>query len=160
MKPKGKLKIPAVRVASDDCSISIGQVMEDGEITVPGTPHYVHVGEWIEVMPVIAVKEVMQLSRLQRGGEESGALGESLGQLCQELSKRLLAWNWTDLMGEKMEQPYNRPDVLERLASEELMWLMSAASSQESADERKKDSKKSADTSLEMALNPTMSPSE
>ena len=63
-------------------------------------------------------------------------------------------------MGEKMEQPYNRPDVLERLASEELMWLMSAASSQESADERKKDSKKSEATSLEMTLNPTTSPSE
>ena len=57
-------------------------------------------------------------------------------------------------MGEEMEQPYNRPDVLERLASEELMWLLSAASQQESADERKKDSEKSENTSLEMAINP------
>ena len=150
MKPKGKLKIPAIRVASDDCSISIGQVMEDGEITVPGTPHYVHVDEWVEVMPVIAVKEVMQLSRLQRAGEESGTLGESLGLLCQELSKRLLAWNWTDLMGEKMEQPYNRPDILENLSADELLWLVNATSEQEKPEARKKDSEPLETTSLAM----------
>ena len=34
------------------------------------------------------------------------------------------------------------------------MWLLSAASQQESADERKKDSEKSENTSLEMAINP------
>ena len=148
MKPKGKLKIPAVRVASDDCNINIGQVMEDGEITVPGTPYHVHVGEWVEVMPVIAVKEVMQLSRLQRGGTENGALGESLGQLCQELSKRLLAWNWTDLTGEKMEQPYNRPDILENLSADELLWLVNASGVQEGTDTRKKGSNNLANTSL------------
>ena len=150
MKPKGKLKIPAVRVASDDCTINIGQVMEDGEITVPGTPYHVHVGEWVEVMPVITVKEVMQLSRLQRGGTESGALGESLGQLCQELSKRLLAWNWTDLMGEKMEQPYNRPDILENLSADELLWLVNATSEQEKPEARLKDSEPLENTSLAM----------
>ena len=150
MKPKGKLKIPAVRVASDDCNINIGQVMEDGEITVPGTPYHVHVGEWVEVMPVIAVKEVMQLSRLQRGGEESGALGESLGQLCQELSKRLLAWNWTDLTGERMEQPYNRPDILENISADELLWLVNATSEQEKPDARLKDSESLENISLAM----------
>ena len=153
MKPKGKLKIPAIRVASDDCNITIGRVTEDGEITEEGTPHFVHVGEWVEVMPVLAVKEVMQLSRLQRGGEESGVLGESLGQLCQELSKRLLAWNWTDLMGERMEQPYNRPDVLENLSADELLWLVNATSEQETSDARKKDSESSENTSLAMGLN-------
>ena len=150
MKPKGKLKIPSIKVISDDCSISLGQVMEDGEITVPGTPYYVHIGEWVEVMPVIAVKEVMQLSRLQRAGEESGTLGESLEQLCQELSKRLLAWNWTDLMGEKMEQPHNRPDVLEDLSADELLWLVNATSEQEKPEARKKDSEDLENTSLGM----------
>ena len=138
MKPKGKLKIPAIRVASDGCAITIGRVTEDGEITVPGAEHYVHIGEWIEVMPVLAVKEVMQLSRLQQGGAENGVLGESLGQLCQELSKRLLAWNWTDLTGAGMEQPYNRPDVLENLSADELLWLINATSDQETPDARKK----------------------
>ena len=156
MKPK----IPTVKVKSDECSISLGQVIEDGEITNPGTPYFIHQGEWVEILPVITVAEVMNISRLQNAASDTTSLDQNLSDLCKELSKRVIAWNWTDLMGEKMEQPYNRPDVLERLASEELMWLMTASSSQESADERKKDSKKSADTSLEMALNPTMSPSE
>ena len=118
MKPKGKLKIPAMRVSSDECSITVGQVMEDGEITVPGVRHFVHVDEWVEMMPVLAVKEVVQLSRLQRGSDDAGALGENLSQLCQELSKRVLAWNWTGMMGEPLPQPYNRPDILEDLSAE------------------------------------------
>jgi hypothetical protein len=125
---------------ADDCSISIGQVIEDGEITDPGTPHYIHIGEWVEVMPVVAVREVMQLSRLQMGIEDRGSLGESLGQLCQELSKRLVAWNWTDLVGQAMEQPHNRPDVLEELSADELLWLVNAAAEKESAAARKKGS--------------------
>ena len=156
MKPK----IPATKVMSDECSINIGQVVEDGEITNPGTPYFVHQGEWVEILPVITVAEVMNISRLQNAASDTVGLDQNLSSLCKELSKRIIAWNWTDLMGEKMEQPYNRPDVLERLASEELMWLMSAASSQESADERKKDSKSSANTSSEKESSQAMLPSE
>ena len=149
MKPK----IPTQKVLSDDCAINIGQVVEDGEITSPGTPYYVHEGEWVEVMPVMTVKEVMQISKLQNASGDSSNLGDNLTALCSELSRRVVAWNWTDLMGEELEQPYNRPDVLEGLSSEELMWLMSATNGGESADARKKDSKPSENTSLEMALN-------
>ena len=144
MKPK----IPTVKVPSDECAISIGQIIEDGEITEAGTPHYVHIGEWVEIMPVMAVKEVMQLSRLQRGSDDPSGLGESLSQLCKELSKRIIAWNWTDLVGEPMEQPYNRPDVLEELSSDELLWLVNASGVQEGADARKKGSDNLANTSL------------
>ena len=144
MKPK----IPTVKVPSDECSISIGQIIEDGEIVEPGTPHYVHIGEWVEIMPVMAVKEVMQLSRLQRGSDDPSGLGESLSQLCKELSKRIIAWNWTDLVGELMEQPYNRPDVIEELSSDELLWLVNASGVQERSDTRKKDSNNLANTSL------------
>ena len=150
MKPK----IPAQKVLSDDCSISIGQVVEDGEIVQQGTPHFVHKGEWVEILPVMTVKEVMQISRLQNAGTDGTQLGENLTDLCKELARRVISWNWTDLMGEPMEQPYNRPDILEELSSEELMWLMSATSGGESADARKKDSDESDNTSLEMALNP------
>ena len=96
----------------------------------------------------------MQLSRLQRGSEDTGGLGESLSQLCRELSRRLIKWNWTDLMGEPMEQPYNRPDVIEELSSDELLWLVNAATGQEVAEARKKGSATSANTSLEMAPSP------
>ena len=148
MKSK-KMKIPATKVLSDECFISTGQVIEDGEIIDAGIPYYVHQGEWVEVMPVLTVKEVMQLSRLQNGSNNPEALGDNLTALCVELSHRLVAWNWTDLMGEPMEQPFNRPDVLEGLSSDELMWLVSATSGSETADARKKDSDKSGSISLE-----------
>ena len=149
MKPK----LPTVKIPSDECSISIGQVIEDGEIVEPGKAHYIHKGEWVEIMPVLTVKEVMQLSRLQQGASDSTSLGENLSELCKELSRRIIKWNWTDLMGERLQQPYNRPDVLEGLSSDELLWLVNASSNQENDDDRKKDSEPSESTSSEMALN-------
>ena len=149
MKPKTKSKIPALRIKSDECAINVGQVVEDGEITNPGTPYFVHQDEWIEILPVITVAEVMHISRLQNASGDTSNLDENLTELCKELSRRLVAWNWTDLMGEPMEQPYNRPDILEALSSDELMWLVSATGGGETADERKKDSLKSDDTSSE-----------
>jgi len=149
MKPK----IPAIRVKSDDCAISIGQVVEGGEVVDQGTPHYVHKGEWVEILPVITVKEVMQISKLQNAGDNASGLGENLSLLCKELSRRVIKWNWTDLMGEPIDQPYGRPDILEGLSSEELMWLMGAASGGESADARKKDSDDSESISSEMDLS-------
>ena len=156
MKPK----IPTKMVMSDDCAINVGQVIEDGEIVDAGTPYYVHVGECVELLPVMTVSEVMQISRLQNATGDSSELGENLGELCKELSKRVVSWDWTDLMGEPMEQPYNRPDVLEGLSSEELMWLMSAAGAGEPADARKKDSEQSGNTSSETDNNQAMLPSE
>jgi hypothetical protein len=155
MKPK----IPTQKVLSDACAINVGQVVEDGEITSPGTPYYVHEGEWVEVMPVMTVREVMNLSRLQNNSGEGSTLGQSLTDLCQELSRRVIKWNWTNLMGEKMEQPYNRPDVLEGLSSEELLWLVNATGGGEGAEERKKDLEALGDTSLEMTSSQATLPS-
>ena len=149
MKPK----IPAIRVKSDDCAISVGQVVEDGEVVNQGIPHYVHKGEWVEIPPVITVKEVMQISKLQNAEDNASGLGENLSLLCKELSRRVIKWNWTDLMGEPIDQPYDRPDILEGLSSEELMWLMGATSGGESADARKKDSDDSESISSEMDLS-------
>lgn len=143
MKPKikkGTPKIPAMRVSSDDCAVNVGMVIEDGEIVDAGTPYYVHQGEWVELMPVVSIREVMGLSRLQQGVDDPAGIGSNLTGLCQELSKRIIQWNWTDMMGEPLEQPHNNPQILEGLASEELLWLISATSGQESSDDRKKDS--------------------
>ena len=109
---------------------------------------------------MMSVKEVMNISRLQSSVTDTSKLDENLTNICKELCRRVIAWNWTDLMGEPMEQPYNRPDILEELSSEELMWLMSATGAGESADERKKGSKKSGNTSLEMDSNQALLPSE
>ena len=89
MKPttKMKSKIPTITVQSDECAINIGQVVEGGEITNPGTPYYVHIGEWVELLPVMTVSEVMQISRLQNATGDTGELGKNLSDLCKELSR-------------------------------------------------------------------------
>ena len=109
---------------------------------------------------MITVSEVMQISRLQNAGADASALGDSLAELCKELSKRIVSWDWTNLMGEPMEQPYNRPEVLEALTSEELMGLMTATGAGEPADARKKDLEKSENISLETEGSPALLPSE
>ena len=67
-----------MRVNADDCAIHIGQIIEDGEVTDTGTPHYIHEGEWVEILPVMTVREVMQISRLQNSTGDSSTLGENL----------------------------------------------------------------------------------
>ncbi len=134
MKPK----IPAKRVISDECSINIGRVIEDDVIIDEGESYFIHTGEWVEIRPVMSVKEVLQLSRLQNATD--GQFGNSLQELCVQLSKRILGWNWTDLSGEALPQPFNNPEVLEDLSSDELLWLVSATGVSESSDDRKKDS--------------------
>ena len=136
MKPK----IPTLKIESDDCAVNIGQVIEDGEIIDSGTAHYVHKGEWVEIIPVMTVKEVTELSNLQVASDTPGSLGQSMAKLCTELSKRVVAWNWTNMMGEEMEQPYKNPSIIEELTSDELMWLINATSGGESTEDRKKDS--------------------
>jgi hypothetical protein len=135
MKPK----IPTRKINSDDCAINIGQVIEEGEVTDPGTSHYIHKGEWVEILPIMTVKEVTQLSKLQVASDNPGSLGDSMTKLCNELAKRIISWNWTDLMGEDLDQPYKNPTVLEELTSDELMWLINATSGSDTADDRKKD---------------------
>ena len=137
MKPKSK--IPTIKVASDDCTVSVGQVVKDGEVVDEGTAYPVHEGEWIEVIPLMTVREVLHLSHLQAGIGEGGDIGDNLSMLCQELSKRILSWNWTDLMGETLEQPYKNPSVLEDITSEELLWLVTATTQTETGEDRKKD---------------------
>jgi hypothetical protein len=134
MKPK----VPTIKVMADGCAINIGQIITDGEITDPGVSHYIHIGEWVELIPVIAVKEIMQLSRLQQGVEATKDLGESLEELCKELSKRIIKWNWTDLVGDSLDQPYKRPEILEELSADELLWLVNATNGQEASEVRKK----------------------
>lgn len=144
-----KPKIPLLHIPSDDCAVMVGQVVEDGNITTEGTPHYVHVGEWVEVLPITSLLEVSALSRLKSlaGNEDMGGLDQSFADLCRELSKRIISWSWTDMMGAPLAQPYQNPEVIVALTVEEVMYLIQAASGQESPDERKNGSGPSAVTS-------------
>ena len=132
MEPK-TWKIPPVKIKSDDCAIYIGQVIEGTEITNPGTPIYVHKGEWVELFPTQAIAEIMALSEIRNlGAQGDGALKK----LCQEMSQRIVAWNWTDNAGEPMPQPHNNPEVFERLGNDEFLWLFGASTGSETKEEK------------------------
>ena len=151
-----KPKIPLLHIPSDDCAVMVGQVVEDGNITTEGTPHYVHIGEWVEVMPITSLLEVSALSRLKSlaGNEDMGGLDQSFSDLCRELSQRIISWNWTDMMGVPLAQPYQTPDVIMGRTVEEVMYLIQAATGQESQDDRKNGSGPSAAISSAAAPSP------
>ncbi len=136
-------KIPPTRVASDDCAIYVGRVIEDKEITNEGTAHYVHTGEWVELFPTQNLKELISLAKVVGSSEMSDSKdmivgqAEALHELCLALSKRVVAWSWTDNGGEPLPQPYKAPDVLEELDNDELMWLLGAAQGNETKVDRK-----------------------
>ena len=129
-----KWKIPPVRVESDDCAVYVGREIEDGEVTNVGTAHHVHKGEWVELLQCRSLAEIMALTEVGSLAQDGAG---SLRKLCQELAKRIVAWNWTGMDTEALAQPYNAPEVLECLTDDELMWLLSAAQGKETAGARK-----------------------
>ena len=129
-----KWKIPPERILSDDCAVYVGRVIEDGEIKDEGTAYHVHEGEWVEMLPCRSLSELLALTDVEKAAQ-NGA--DYLRILCQELSQRVTAWNWTGMAGEALPEPYNAPAVLERLTDDELMWLLSAAKGNETSDARK-----------------------
>jgi hypothetical protein len=139
-----KPKIPVVRVPSDGCMVTVGQVVTAGVITSPGTGYSVHKGEWVEILPAMTVQEVIALTSMQRiATSETQDAGEVEGvfrAMVDQLAKRVTAWNWTDMMGEPHPQPYGNPAALLALTNEELLWLVQATSGQETPEERKNDS--------------------
>ena len=136
MGTKNKWKIPPTRVPSDDCAIYVGREIEDGEITVEGTPYNVHTGEWVELFLTQSLAEMMALVDMRNMVEEGAG---ALRKLCQELAVRIVEWNWTDNAGDALPQPHNAPEVLERLSNDELMWLMGAVQGKETSADRKND---------------------
>ena len=131
----GESKIPLARIDAGTCEVRIGRVIEDGKIIDPGRAIQVHSGEWIEVVPVFTVQEYLAQRALQLSVNDNG---EGVKALCRGLARRIVKWNWTDLMGETLEQPYGRPDILEGLTIDELLWL--ARQPEETGEARKKGS--------------------
>ena len=142
-----RFKIPPRRVAADDCAVHVGRRYDGQTIIDHGETYYPHAGEWVEVLPVGTVQAMLAWNRLQ-----VPALGESatpaeyqaylreldaaLAAICAQLATVVVAWSWTDLVGQPLPQPYGRPDVLLQLELEELTWLKAAASG-ETGGERK-----------------------
>ena len=114
----GKPKLPLQRIEADSCVVTVGRVIEGDKITDVGKPMKVHEGEWIEIIPTVNVQEYLAKRSFLVSADNGSIL-----ELSQGLARRIVAWNWTDLMGEPLPQPYGRPDVLQGLSVDELFWL-------------------------------------
>ena len=128
-----KWKIQPDRIESDDCVVYVGRVLEDGEVREEGTPYYVHTGEWVELLPTRSLAELITLSNLTT--DSAG----SLETLCQELSQRIISWNWTGMDNEALPQPYGNPATIASLTDDEVLWLIDAAKGRETSAARKND---------------------
>lgn len=122
-------KIPPQKILSDDCVVYVGRVIEDDEITDPGTAYKVHEGEYVELFPCRSLKEIILLNEL--------AESSNLRALSEELAKRVLAWNWTGMDYEPYPQPHNSPETIQDLTDDEFAWLLQAVKGKETSAARK-----------------------
>tara|TARA_Y100000310_G_scaffold330185_1_gene401419 strand:+ start:1283 stop:1804 length:522 start_codon:yes stop_codon:yes gene_type:complete len=148
----GVPKIEPVTVPSDNCVVMTGQVIKDGKVAHPGTPHHIHEGETVTLLPVSSVKERLAITRIAAVGDSEDPLETyqaygAMDDLAIALSQRVLEWTWTDMFGHPMPQPHNEPEVIRALQDEELIWLMSATV--ETEEDRGNESTPSLDSSSE-----------
>ena len=130
------MKIPTKRVKSDDCIIHVGRRVEGDQIVDDGKAYSVHKGEWVEVIPIITMRQYIEVNKLSGalGNADPKELEQSLDRLCHDLANRLQNWNWTDLKGNALPQPDET--VLKDLTEEELLYLVTVCQG-ESQGERK-----------------------
>lgn len=114
MFDKPKWKIPPKRIPSNDCIVK-----------VDGQSYEIHKGEWVEVIQVDSMRQyiaMMDITKLAANNTDS----HSISGLCEEVSQRVVDWNWTGLDGKKLPKPYKSASVIEKLLSEEVVWLVNA----------------------------------
>lgn len=126
-----KFKVPLRRIPSDDCLVTIKDGNGQRKVAV-------HAGEWVEVLPIASVAELLTLSGLR----QKDVLSEDLAAkgfrgMIDHLAKRLVNWNWTDLTSQPLPCPYGKPEVLKLLSIEELLWLVANSMGTETQAERK-----------------------
>ena len=118
-------------------------MIQDGKVVIPGVPHYVHQGEWVEFLPVTSMGDLLALLKgLTPENDSAGettpeVLGARITSRCEWLANQLVAWDWTDLLGAPLPCPHGKPDVLLRLSNDELMWLIGESQSTETETDRK-----------------------
>ena len=121
-------KIEPFKVKSDDCVVTVG-----------GREYRPHVGEWIEIIPGLTVRELDVMQALKAVETQMAAIDGDADQSAQEiviikgsldeviglLKRRVVKWNWTDDTGAKHPQPVDRPDVFTDLHTHEVYYLAS-----------------------------------
>lgn len=131
-----------IRVPADDCLVTVGDEQ-----------YAVHEGEWVEVLPVLKARDMQALNALSTVGDrmavaqgdanESVQVAEILdgafADVAALLADRVRAWNWTDMDGMPLPQPYGRVDVITSLTTDEMFYLVTLVRGDGIA-QRKKDS--------------------
>jgi len=105
---------------------------DDFSMTVNGETIYPHVGEYVEVWPVLSMREVRRCARLvaliRRGVEYMDAdelkeLDTEAQMVMQITAENIMSWNLTDLRtGEPL--PKATAKVLDDLSPAEFTWVM------------------------------------
>lgn len=149
-KAKPRLKIPPVRIPSDDCLVYEGRIYNTTGVDKEGTPYPVHEKEWVEIIRVGSIGQYLNLTSLAISGmslqdterelaDKIGdvkAITDSVNMLYEEIASRVVDWNWTDLTGEPLPNPYKRPDIIRSLSSDEVLWLRSAIQGETPAERK------------------------
>jgi len=126
MEEELKSKIPLKTVPSDDCVVRIGRVIEGGKIVDQGQEIHIHENEWVKIQPIVNLRQFIALNKITQSAlGNSNNLEEGLNELCDQLSKRVVEWNWTDNEFNPLPQPHNNPSVLYDLTEDELIYLVS-----------------------------------
>lgn len=123
-------KIPVETILSDDCEITIGRVIVDGEVVEEGTKIAVHLGESVDVMRIPSMRAWMALGRIDTEGLDPTApstlrtMEGGFDDIASDIARRITAWTWTDMGGEPLPAPYKNVDVIRALEVDELFYLM------------------------------------
>ncbi len=141
MSINGKVpKIPTIAYPSDDCLVYVGREVENGEVVAEGVGYSVHKGETVHIIPMQSVGEITARATLlfqSQDADDGPRSTEVFERLCARVSKRIVSWDWTDMMGNPYEQPYGNPEVVKDLTNDELVWLIQRTTNQETPEERK-----------------------
>lgn len=148
---KNNFKIKPRKIDSSDCVVYIGQVIEGEKIVDKGEAIPMHENEWVEIIPVMTMKESFALMKIANITDTSSDADKSLEEVCVALSNRVVDWNWTGIDGEELEKPYKNSNVFKNLYNEELIWLITTSTG-ETKTERKNESRLSPNTPLAEGL--------
>jgi hypothetical protein len=144
-----RFKVPPVEVECSDYELFVGRELDDnGDAVVAGERYTPHKGERIMVMPVSTMGSMFGLTRLVGPDDEEadGVLGEgddaasqaviadamqrrlarqaqAFEQIITTLARRVVWWDWTDLGGEPLPQPYRNPEAITGLDPSEIFYL-------------------------------------
>lgn len=156
------MTIPARRVPSDSCAVTIG-----GALVHP------HVGEWVEVVGAPTVRETRDFQRMleqalaaqspSENGEGQVRVSAEFDALfdgfCAVLGARVVRWSLTDDAGAPLPQPDGTAEPIKALHTEEVYWLWQAYRGLDLEVDRKNASNGSGATSARSRGRETRSPS-